>query len=238
MRLKESLPNTRYIDLAEGSETVDFDNHVLLIDNAQLLTNGIKCGAIREKIVIAAFSPGAKMTAGKKALSKWCGDGNDSLFNWRPFMYNEVQCLASNLGFTVALKTDFKQKQISERRLKVIFCKTNGNPRYITRYFDEENLGYMHNSLDDQYQSILSVDGLGGPEKICQSLVALLQTSVCQLWQTPSVIGAAYCTNATGIGNWKISHSYYGFRAVEYLGGEGGWGVPSTGVRGGNNLRA
>lgn len=28
-------------------------------------------------------------------------------------MYNEFKCLASNMGFTVASKTNFEQKQIS-----------------------------------------------------------------------------------------------------------------------------
>lgn len=48
LRLKESLPDTRYIDLAEYSETVDFDNK---FHNAQLFTSDIKCGAIRSKKV-------------------------------------------------------------------------------------------------------------------------------------------------------------------------------------------
>ena len=134
-------------------------------------------------------------------------------------MYPEVKCLASNLGFNVAIKTNFEQKQISERRLKVVFCKTNGNPRFITRYFKEEHLDYMLHKLDAQYQSILKVDGLGGPDKICQAFLALLKTGACQLWHPPAVVGGAYCTHASGLGQWKLAHSYYGFRAVEYLGG-------------------
>ena len=118
LRLKEILPDARYIDLAEGSETLNFDNQFLLIDNAQLFTYEMKCEAIRSKKVIAAFSPGAKVTAGQKKLSKGCGDGRNIFFHWRPFMYNELKCLASNMGFTVASKTNFEQKQISERKLK------------------------------------------------------------------------------------------------------------------------
>lgn len=66
-------------------------------------------------------------------------------------MFDEVMCLASNLGFTVASKTNFEKKQISERGLKVVFCKTNGNPRYITRYFQEAHLGYMLHKVVDHY---------------------------------------------------------------------------------------
>ena len=219
LRLEESLPDTCYIDLADYSETVDFDNKFLLIDNAQLFTADIRCQAIRSKKVIAAFSPGAKLTVGKRILSKRCGDGNDIFFCWRPFTYNEVKCLVSNLGFTVASKTNFEQKQISEQRLKLVFCKTNGNPRYITRYFQDEHLHYMLTTLDDQYKNILKIDGVGGPYKICRSLVALLKSGECQLWDTPSVIGCAYCTNPTSIGKWKLAHAFYGFRAVEDLGG-------------------
>ena len=89
LRLKESLPDTCYIDLEESSETVNVDNTVL-IDNAQLFTSDIQCGAIRSKTVIAAFSPGAKLTVGRKVLSKRCGDGRDIHFCWRPFMYSVV----------------------------------------------------------------------------------------------------------------------------------------------------
>ena len=60
LRLKEVLPDTHYIDLTEGSK---------LIDNAQLFTYEMKCEAIRSKKVIAAFSPGAKVTAGQRKLS-------------------------------------------------------------------------------------------------------------------------------------------------------------------------
>lgn len=55
-----------FIDLAESSETVDFDNEYLLIDNAQLFTFDTECSPIRSKKVIGAFSPGAKLDAGKK----------------------------------------------------------------------------------------------------------------------------------------------------------------------------
>ena len=75
----------------------------------------------------------------------------------------------------------------------------------------------MLTMLDKQYR--LEVDKLGGPDKICQSFVALLKTGECQLWAAASVVGGAYCTNATGIGKWKLAHSYYGFRAIEYLAG-------------------
>ena len=95
LMLKEVLPDTSYIDLSEYVESVDFDKEFLLIDNAQLFTYDIKCLAIRRKKVIAAFSPGAKLVDGSKALTKRCGDGCHTHFCWRPFMYNEVKCLAS-----------------------------------------------------------------------------------------------------------------------------------------------
>ena len=105
-------------------------------------------------------------------------------------MYNELKCLASNMGFTVASKTNFEQKQISERKLKVVFCMTNGNPRYAVRYFKEGNFGFMVNALDDQYWRML--EDLGRHEEICRSFVVLLSTGRCQLWHPPSVTGGAY----------------------------------------------
>ena len=117
------------------------------------------------------------------------------------FTYNEGKCLISNLGFTVALKTDFEQNKISERMLKVVFCKTNGNPRFITRYIRERDLGYMLTTLDKEYRSMVKADGLGGRSEINTSLVAFLKTGTCHLGSTPSVIGGAFCTNARGTPN-------------------------------------
>lgn len=90
LMLKEVLPDTSYIDLS-----VEFDKKFLLIDNAQLFTYDIKCLGIQRKKVIAAFSPGAKLVDGSKALTKLCGDGCNTHFCWRPFMYNEVKCAIS-----------------------------------------------------------------------------------------------------------------------------------------------
>ena len=219
LMLKEVLPDTSYIEYAES---VEFDKKILLIDNAQLFTYDIKCLGIRRKKVIAAFSPGAKLVDGCKALTKRCGDGCNTHFCWRPFMYNEVKCLANKLGFTVRDKTNLEQKQISEHRLKMIFCKTNGNPRYIRKYFTDKNLNYMVRELDEQYRSMLKVNDLGGPEKICRSFLTLLKTGECELWHTPSVLGGAYCNDE--LGKWKLAHSYFAFRAIEYLEGDAFWG--------------
>ena len=61
LRLKELLVDARYIDLAEFSESFDYDdNKFLLINNAQLFTFDIKCATIQKRKVIAA------------CLQSWC----------------------------------------------------------------------------------------------------------------------------------------------------------------------
>ena len=216
--LNELLPDSRYIDLAEEKETVEFDNTVLLIDNAQLFTYDIKRASIRNKTVIAAFSPDANVTAGRKCFSKCCGDGNDIHCRWRPFLYDEVKCLVNKLGFTIASKTNFEQNNITERHLKAVFSKTNGNPRFIINYFRDQHFMYMYQTLSDQFGDMMVVDCLCSPDKICESFVAILKTGECPLWDCPYVLGAAYCTNIEGLGEWKLAHSFYGFQAVEHLG--------------------
>ena len=51
------------------------------------------------------------------------------------------------MGFTITSKTNFEKKQISEQKLKLVFCMTNGNPRNAVRYFKEGNFGFMVNAL-------------------------------------------------------------------------------------------
>ena len=88
LRLKELLVDARYIDLAEFSESFDYDdNKFLLINNAQLFTFDIKCATIQKRKVIAAFSPGAKVTDSAKVLTKRCGDGREMHFYWRPCIH-------------------------------------------------------------------------------------------------------------------------------------------------------
>lgn len=52
-----------------------------------------------------------------------------------------------------------------------------------------------------------------------------------------AVIGSAFCTSTRGIGKWKLVNPYYGFKAIESIGGGGGGGLPSKLVLNGNDLR-
>lgn len=83
---------------------------------------------IKEKTIVAAFSPGARVRDGCKILAKMCGDGRHRYFFWRPFTWNEAQVLISKLGYTIAAKTNFEEKEISMHHVRSLYCKTNGIP--------------------------------------------------------------------------------------------------------------
>ena len=72
----------------------------------------------------------------------------------------------------------------------------------------------MLDSVDDEFRSMKEVDCLGGPVKICESFIAILKTGECRFWDDPAVLYRNY-----GLKRMELAHSYYGFRAVEYLAG-------------------
>lgn len=140
------------------------------MDNAQEFTKELSFKGIRDKLVIAAFSPGALVGDGSHALMKVCGDGKSTNFRWRPFTWNETCLLVKSLGFTMWKKsTNFKHKRISECRLRTIFCKTVGNPRYIFSYFVNGDLEEMIDTLSTQHMKMMSkttTDALGTTAQI------------------------------------------------------------------------
>ena len=216
LKLKDSLGDgAQYVDLADYSHqfSVDVDSNYLLIDNAQLFERTTEVEGLRSKIVIAAFSPGAKLRENYGALTKRCGDGSEKYFFWRPFTFDEVKDLAKKHNVSISRKTNWKKREISETKFKKIFCWANGNPRYIREYFRDFDMSYMLNVLGDQFQSMLK-DTTNRGDTLCKALINVLQTGSCNIANSPAYVGAAYCTTTNGIGPWRLAHSYYGLRAI------------------------
>ena len=221
--LARAFEDVQYVDLSiEMPQPLQSEKKILLIDNAQKVTQNMGYDGIREKTIVAAFSPGARVRDGCKILGKMCGDGRHQLFFWRPFTWDEAQELISKLGYTIDEKTNLEEKKISKRRLRSLYCKTNGIPRYIDRYFWAKNLSFMMHDLEEQYKSMVSKETREALDmdsnKINTEISALLSTGKCFAWDPPSVLGCAYSTTSCGIKEWKPAHPYYMYKALKVLG--------------------
>lgn len=67
-KLEKDLGNAQYVDLAERGATLDRRKKFILMDNAQRFTDELSFQGIRDKIIIAAFSPGVLVNRGGHAF--------------------------------------------------------------------------------------------------------------------------------------------------------------------------
>ena len=220
--LAKVFEDVDYVDLSmEKPQPLQSKKKFLLIDNAQKVTSDMVYDGIREKTIVAAFSPGARVKDGSKILAKMCGDGRHRLFFWRPFTWNEAQVLVSKLGYTIAAKTDFEKEEISMRHLRSLYCKTSGIPRYMASYLIDNDLAFMILDLEEQYKGMVNMETLEAlnmsSEDVNTTIVSLLSSGKCLVWDPPCVIGCAYSTTSKGINKWKPVHPYYMFKALRML---------------------
>ena len=157
-----------------------------------------------------------------KADQWYRGDGKHRLFFWRPFTWNEALVFISKLGYTIAAKTNFEEKEISMRHARSLYCKTNGIPRYMDKYFEHRDLAFMMHDLEEQYMGMVNLETRKALDMesgdISIAISSLLSSGKCQAWDLPCVLGCAYSTTNNGIREWKPVHPYYMFKALRMLG--------------------
>lgn len=227
MQLSKIFQPSHYVDLAIPDSTCQTPNKYIFIDNAQLFDRKMGYGELREKIVVAAFSPGAQLGEGMHSLEKICGDGKGTTFYYRPFLWKEAKKLVKEMhGFRITKsgKSDMQNNKISSSRLRAVYCKTNGNPRYIAKYLKEHHLGDMLEELTMQFNQMMSKDttkriGMS-TENINKEILNVLSHDVCFRTGSPVILGCVYCTKADGTGNWKLASPYFAYASIQRLGGQ------------------
>ena len=106
--------------------------------------------------------------------------------------------------------------------IRSLYCKTNGIPRYMDKYFEHRDLAFMMHDLEEQYRGMVNLETRKAldmeSEDISIAISSLLSSGKCQAWDLPCVLGCAYSTTNNGIRKWKPVHPYYMFKALRTLG--------------------
>jgi hypothetical protein len=214
-----------FIDLASLSPTEEFsvesDCSTLFIDNAQLYNRAIIAPKmLRKTFVVAAFSPGVRCTAALHVLIKSCGDGKDASFFFRPFAYIEALEFLSTFGFTIENSNNFESKTITERQFNWLYYITNGIPRYMEWYLQENfDIKRMFRSLSRQYEQAETKESRENiplsDEVIDQNIIALVVSNQTDESNPAVKLGLAYCIDNSGNSLYKPASLYYAHRAFQ-----------------------
>ena len=214
-----------YIDLLGVPDdiTVPKDCRTLFIDNAQLydkdkVPHPLKPQKLREKFVVAAFSPGIRCKDCHHNLYKSCGDGLGVDFCFHPFEWKDAKQIPGLMGFKIGTKNSLQDKTITQRRLNWLFCVTNGIPRYMKWYFDNFKVSRMWQELSRQYDQAESADArknyLLSDTQIDRKILDLVVSREGEDMCNPATyLGLAFCIENSGCSKYKPASMYFAYRA-------------------------